>query len=263
MAARAKVVKAVRALGRACADCARRAVPRALRRRAPLATQQSITNARLGDKPSGAFSVIIPRVFIAAVRSVLHLHRRVALRPDRRAAGHAGRDPLRLRSAICTCCGHIGVPHRLRSRAESAIASPRHASSRWIARPSTAPTIRATSIRRCCFEALHPQMHILYKAELESDSDPREERFVSAASSPSSVATRKRRCAPSRPARCPFDPATRFSIFPEGTRSRNDELAVVQEGRLHHGDQGASPGRSGGHQGGRAAMRRGAQSSGQ
>ena len=37
-----------------------------------------------------------------------------------------------------------------------------------------------------------------------------------------------------------------FLIFPEGTRSRTDGPAALQEGRLHHGDQGAGADRAGG-----------------
>ena len=49
-----------------------------------------------------------------------------------------------------------------------------------------------------------------------------------------------------------------FLIFPEGTRSRTAELLAIQEGRLHHGHQGAGADRPGGHLGrARSAMQKG------
>ena len=48
-----------------------------------------------------------------------------------------------------------------------------------------------------------------------------------------------------------------FLIFPEGTRSKTDELLPVQERRIRDGPQGAGAGRPGGHHGGREAMHKG------
>ena len=48
-----------------------------------------------------------------------------------------------------------------------------------------------------------------------------------------------------------------FLIFPGRHAQPDRRAAAVQEGRLHHGDQGAGADRAGGHPGGRAAMQRG------
>ncbi len=124
--------------------------------------------------------------------------------------------------------GHGGVRLGL-ALAGIRSASPDASTSRSAAPPSTAPTIRATSIRRSSSPALHPRMHILYKAEINAipllarafrhgGFVPIDRRNKEAAMRSLEAGARSIRAGNS------------FLIFPEGTRSKTGELLPFKKG---------------------------------
>ena len=98
------------------------------------------------------------------------------------------------------------------------------------------------------FQALHRRLHVLFKAELKKlpilgrvmlaggfvpvERDRREASMASIERAAESIRA-----------------GNSFLIFPEGTRSRTVGALAIQEGRLHHGDQGAGADRAGRHLG--------------
>ena len=140
--------------------------------------------------------------------------------------GHGG---VRLALALCR-------HQRARRRAASTFRS--------TGPPSTAPTTRATSIRRSSSTALHPRMHILYKAEINAipllarafrhgGFIPIDRRNKEAAMRSLEAGAQSIRAGNS------------FLIFPEGTRSKTDELLPFKKGGFLMAHEGAGADRAG------------------
>ena len=97
------------------------------------------------------------------------------------------------------------------------------------------------------FHVLHPRLHMLYKAEFAQDADPRPRRRRSPASSPWSGRTASSRSGRRPGRRVASRAGNSFLVFPGRHAKPHRRAAAVQEGRLHHGHQGAGADRARGH----------------
>ena len=249
-----RTARAARAASRSVA--VERQTPAAASAAASVHRRDSPTPAQARRPRRRAFSFIIRR----------RAHRRRPLRRDLRR-----RFPLRARSSAA-----VGMLLAIAVRLEGPAVHPRprrrqlglwlcghplpgrraRSTCRSTAPPSTARIIRATSIRRCCSTALHPRMHILYKHEI--DQIPVLARAFRLGGFIPIDRRNKEAAMRSIEAGAAIDPVGQLVPDFSGRHPQQDRgAAAVQEGRLHHGDQGRAPIVPVAIQGGRAAMRRG------
>ncbi len=95
------------------------------------------------------------------------------------------------------------------------------------------------------FQALHRRLHVLFKAELKK-LPILGKVMVAGGFVPVERERREASMASIDEAAESIRQGNTFLIFPEGTRSRTVGALAIQEGRLHHGDQGAGADRAGG-----------------
>ncbi len=191
----------------------------------------------------GLFVYDSRRVLIAAVRSLatyvaVSLYVLIAA-----PARDADRDPVRREEAPLRARS-LGVQLALALERHHAFGSPAASTCRSIGPPSSAPIIRATSIRRFCSTRSTRACTSSTRRRLRRHPAARARVPSTAASFRSIVATRKRRCDRSRPARS----RSGRQLVPDlsgGHAQQDRRAAAVQERRLHHGDQGAGADRAG------------------